>query len=94
MLSAGPVKVRCPNYGFFMSRSSKKLPITGWAYAESEKRYKTAAHQAERRAARVILSATLDDSHPRLSRDYGNPAMGPKDGKTYCFSNQARVKRK
>jgi hypothetical protein len=77
-----------------MSRSSKKISITGWAHAESEKRYKTAAHQAERRATRVILRTTLDDSHPGFWGDYGNPAMGPKDGKTYCFSDQARVKRK
>jgi hypothetical protein len=39
MLSAGPVKVRCPHYGLFMSRSSKKLPITGWA---CQRRVKTA----------------------------------------------------
>jgi hypothetical protein len=77
-----------------MSRSRRKTPIFGMTKAESDKDYKVAEHRAERRSARAILCARLDQDDRHLHRkDYGNPCKSAKDGKQY-FPSHPREMRK
>lgn len=67
-----------------MTRSRKKIPITGMTCAETEKEFKQQEHQRERARVRTAL-ANLDDEggvlpHPN---EFGNPWSGPKDGRRY-----------
>lgn len=73
-----------------MSRSLSKTPIAGNSKAESDKPFKVAEHQRERRHVRQRLQATADETDPRLHRDFGNPALAPKDGKQYLRGQQVR----
>lgn len=68
-----------------ISRSHYHTPITAISAGRrgrSDKQHKAAEHQRERRTARQVLHMA-DDSDSRLYRSYGNPALGPKDGKQY-----------
>ena len=78
-----------------MTRSRKKLPITGTTTAASDKPYKVAEHRRERRTARQIVSGAQDDTDPRLhSENYGDPWRSPKDGKTIWSATKWREKAK
>lgn len=66
-----------------MTRSRKKRPITGTTTARSDKPFKVAEHRRERHHVRQRLRATEDDTDARLNRrPFGDPWLGPKDGKT------------
>ena len=64
-----------------MSRSRKKKPVVRFSMAESEKPYKRQEHGRERAAVRNALRRGAE---PPSRRSYGDPALGPKDGKTYA----------
>jgi hypothetical protein len=65
-----------------MSRSRKKKPITGITTAETEKDWKQQEHQRERANVRTAL-ANFDEDGDVLPAplEFGNPWVGPKDGK-------------
>ena len=78
-----------------MSRSRKKYPVVAATCAESEKDYKRAEHQRERHHVRQRLRVSVDDADRRLHRaPFGDPWGGPKDGKRYAKSRNARDARK
>lgn len=64
-----------------MSRSFKRAPVVGNAGAASERDYKRMEHQRERAGVRDALRQGLEPPSPRR---YGDPALGPKDGKCYA----------
>lgn len=69
-----------------MSRSFRKTPITGFATAESEKEFKKIEHGRERVHVRSRLTrAVREDDYEMVTDDkkFGDPILGPKDGKTY-----------
>ena len=77
-----------------MARSKRKTPIGGMSPARSDKPFKVDEHRAERRTVRAVLAETLDpDAKVLHSQQYGDPAHGPKDGKTY-FTPTAKDMRK
>ena len=78
-----------------MSRSRKKHPVVAVTCAESEKDYKRAEHQRERHHVRQRLRVSADDVDPRLhAPPFGDPRLGPKDGKHYRRAMDARAMRK
>lgn len=69
-----------------MSRSHKKLPITGHAMADSDKAFKQNEHGRERVNVRSELTRVVREEDFIMTaseKDFGNPAHGPKDGKKY-----------
>lgn len=90
---------RCPPsrevgfyFGGWMSRSRKKVPVTGITLAETEKEYKQQEHQRERSRVRDALKAEQEVlPHPK---QFGDPWDGPKDGKKVWKENQDIAKRK
>ena len=78
-----------------MSRSRKKMPVTGITCAESDKPFKVAEHRRERRHVAVQLHVNPDDAAPRLHpAPFGNPWAAPKDGKQIWTKNQDKARRK
>lgn len=77
-----------------MSRSRKKIPITGMTTAETEKEYKRQEHQRERAGVRTAL-ANFDTEGAPLPhpKEFGNPWGGPKDGKR-IQKDDRKVRRK
>ena len=73
-----------------MSKSRKRMPITGSTTAESDKTYKQAEHQRERSAAKIAIQ---QGEQPLAPRAYGNPWFSEKDGKQY-WADMERVRRK
>jgi hypothetical protein len=68
-----------------MARSFKTNPFIGWSGAPSDKAFKVSEHRKERHLVRQVIQTTGDDADCRLHRqDWGNPALGPKDGKAWC----------
>lgn len=63
-----------------MSRSRRKNPIVGYTTAKSEKPYKRSEHKRERRNIKQLLKIGRDISD-HTKKKYGDPALGPKDGK-------------
>ena len=67
-----------------MSRSRKKQPFTSITCcgdrAGAEKSYKVSEHRRLRRAVRVAIRMGDVDVLPH-DRSYGDPWLGPKDGK-------------
>ena len=77
-----------------MSRSRKKKPIAGITKAETDKPFKKDEHSRERTAVRDALRTDKEViPHPK---EFGNPWLGPKDGKIdYTgWDNEEKVKRK
>lgn len=68
-----------------MSRSRKRAPVTGTTTARSEKTFKRAEHQKERHQVRQALREGCDGDDPLLNdgRLFGDPWVGPKDGKQW-----------
>ena len=64
-----------------MARSIKHAPFVAWSGAASDKEWKRLEHGRERSAVRDALRL---DAEPPSPRSYGDPARGPKDGKTYA----------
>lgn len=65
-----------------MSRSRRKTPICGITTAASERRDKQAWHRSYRIAVRRQL-ATDPDSEPPHRREFSDPWLMAKDGKSY-----------
>lgn len=63
-----------------MARSRRKNPGCGYTTADSDKPFKQQEHRRERAAVRR-LDLTTDE--PPVSRQFGNPAHGEKDGKQW-----------
>ncbi len=63
-----------------MSRSYRKVPISGVTTASSDKLFKKAEHSRERSAAKIAIA---QGDEPRSGKAYGNPWKGQKDGKLY-----------
>jgi hypothetical protein len=63
-----------------MTRSRRKVPITGITCAESDKPFKKAEHSRERSHVRQALHVGDEPPHPKA---FGNPWVAPKDGKRY-----------
>lgn len=75
-----------------MSRSRKKMPVTGMTGAETEKKYKQQEHSRERAAIRDALRT--DKEVLPDPKEFGDPWDGPKDGKCIWPSNPEKAKRK
>jgi hypothetical protein len=75
-----------------MSRSRKKVPITGITCAETDKPFKQQEHQRERSRVRDALK-TEKELLPD-PKQFGNPWAAPKDGKQIWTTNQEKAKRK
>jgi hypothetical protein len=74
-----------------MTRSRKKVPITGITTADSDKAFKKREHRRERSAVRDALATGSKPPHPN---GFGDPWDGDKDGKRYVTGDQATVLRK
>ena len=68
-------------FGGYMSRSRKKHPITGITKSESEKEWKQQEHQRERKRVNDALKSDPEREVLPHEREFGNPWLGPKDGK-------------
>ena len=66
-----------------MSRSYKKHSIGGMTKASSEKEDKQLAHKRDRRANKVLLDQTADDSKLLNRKQTSSPWLMAKDGKKY-----------
>ena len=78
-----------------MSRSYRHVPLFGTTTAVSEKHFKATEHRRERHHVRQRLHIATDDTDRRLHREpFGNPGIGPKDGKVYWPRAAARDLRK
>lgn len=68
-----------------MSRSRRKKPIFGITKAASEKAYKRISHKQMRAWLRTMLAkCTNPEDFPVLvPKQFGNPYVGPKDGKIF-----------
>lgn len=78
-----------------MSRSYRHIPVFGVTTAASEKQFKAAEHRRERHHVRQRLRVAIDDTDRRLHREpFGNPSVGPKDGRVYWPGAAARELRK
>lgn len=64
-----------------MSRSRKKHPITGITKAESEKDWKQQESQRLRKRVNDALKSDPEREVLPHEREFGNPWLGPKDGK-------------
>lgn len=74
-----------------MTRSRKKVPITGATTAQSDKPFKKREHRRERAAVRDALATGAEPPHPK---SFGDPWDGEKDGKRYWSSDAAGILRK
>lgn len=74
-----------------MTRSFRKTPIFGNGNAPSDKPFKTAEHQRERRRVKISLGKGCDPEHPKT---FGNPWNADKDGKRYWRNAGPEVMRK
>lgn len=74
-----------------MSRSTRKTPMRGVTTATSDKFFKTKEHRRERRAVRVALE--VGHELP-LSKGFGDPWNGHKDGKLWWGNSWPEVYRK
>lgn len=74
-----------------MSRSTRRTKIFGNSLGISDKPHKVTAHRQERRAVSVALTIR---GEPPISKEFGNPAVGPRDGKSYWPNATARDMRK
>lgn len=74
-----------------MTRSHKKVPITGITTADSDKAFKKREHRRERSAVRDALATGSEPPHPK---GFGDPWDGDKDGKRYVNDDQEAVLRK
>jgi len=63
-----------------MSRSHRKVPITGVTTSESEKHDKIIAHRRYRHAVRDALTSGKHDKLPHWY-EYSDPWLWDKDGK-------------
>lgn len=63
-----------------MSRSRRKVPISGVTTAPSDKPFKRAEHGRERTA---VAQALAQGKEPPMPKQFGNPWRGGKDGKLY-----------
>lgn len=63
-----------------MSRSYRKIPITGMTTAETDKPFKVTEHRRERRFTRVDVESLGEGSNPKW---FGRPCSAPKDGKQF-----------
>jgi hypothetical protein len=76
-----------------MTRSFKTNPVVGWSGARSDKPFKVSERRKERHQVRQVIQTTGDDTDRRLHGDnWGNPAMGPKDGKAWCGGHPSEAK--
>ena len=74
-----------------MTRSRKKVPITGMTTADSDKTFKKREHRRERSAVRDALAVGSEPPHPK---GFGDPWDGDKDGKKYVTDDREAVLRK
>ncbi len=77
-----------------MSRTRRKVPVTGATFASSDKPFKSKAHRSERRSVRIHLlegSEVEELPHPK---QFGNPWDGPKDGKIFHYQLPPGLMRK
>ena len=73
-----------------MSKSRKKKPIMAMTAARSEKAFKKREHRRERADLRAAMATGRDPKEPK---EFGNPALGDKDGKQYA-PNYPKASRK
>jgi len=66
-----------------VARSYRKRPIMSIARASSEKEDKRRAHRRARRQTRQLVGMGLDETGLRDTKDYFDPWMAAKDGKTW-----------
>jgi hypothetical protein len=64
-----------------MSRSRKRIPVVVWSGVESDRAFKRIEHGRERAGVRAALRHDRDPPSPRK---FGDPILGPKDGKTWA----------
>lgn len=77
-----------------MSRSRRKVPITGIISAQSDHSWKKAAARKLRRRVKQELNAKLEiDRFPGKRWDLVNPWSSEKDGKTYWRNLDPRMMR-
>jgi hypothetical protein len=74
-----------------MSRSYRRIPITGITTSESDKWFKRSEHRRERRAVRGALDTGMDIPH---RKGFGNPWNGSKDGKQWLGDDYPALMRK
>ena len=63
-----------------MSRSYRKIPISGNTMQASDKPFKKAEHK---RARRALYARDLTKDEPPPEKAFGNPWGAPKDGKRW-----------
>lgn len=68
-----------------MSRSVKKIPISGCAASSTNKPYRSQENRAKRHWVKQLLIMQQYDSMPH-DKEYGNEWSSPRDGKMY-FGN-------
>lgn len=73
-----------------MSRSRRKVPISGVTGAASDKEFKQAEHRRERAAVKIAVKR---NDEPPAARSYGDPWHGEKDGKLYLPDDPDRLRK-
>lgn len=80
-----------------MSRSYKRVPVTGYSFAESEKDDKRRANRSLRRATQAgiqALGADTDTTNLPVMREVSNRATFDKDGRQWLDTPEPRDYRK
>lgn len=80
-----------------MSRSYRRVPVTGYSFAESEQKNKRRANRSLRRGIRVgiqVLDSDFDDTNLPDMREVSNRALFDKDGRQWLDNPEPRDYRK
>lgn len=79
-----------------MSRSYRKSPISPLTKAVSEKEYKRSANRQKRKAVKNLMRQISVDPEVAeevvlpAEKEFGDPWVGPKDGKMYFTPRERR----